>query len=362
MNSLKQIKENSISLLKELIAIPSFSKQEDKSAEKIFNYLNQFSIPTHRKLNNIWTKNKNFNPNLPTILLNSHHDTVMPNESWQEDPFHPVIKDGKLIGLGSNDSGGSLVSLMAVFKYFYEREDLNFNLIYSATAEEENSGLNGIESILSELGEIFFAIVGEPTNNELAIAEKGLMVLDCSAKGKAGHAGRKEGENAIVNAIADIEWFHSYKFAKESALLGPVQMTVTIIKAGNQHNIIPDKCNFTVDIRSTDLYTNEEILEIVRKHIKSDVKPRSMRLKPSRIEQDHPIVQSALKINIPLIGSPTTSDQAVIPFRSVKIGPGRSERSHTADEFIYLDEIKDGIQKYIQLLEQLNIYMNNSLL
>jgi acetylornithine deacetylase len=359
MNKVDKLKQEAISLLKELIAIPSFSGKEDKAADKVNTFLQKAGIKTKRKMHNIWAENKNFQAGRPVLLLNSHLDTVRPNDSWQSDPFKPQIKDGKLFGLGSNDAGGSLVSLMAIFRYFYQRKDLHYNLIFAATAEEENSGLHGIESILPELKNIDFTVVGEPTGMKMAIAEKGLIVLDCTAPGKAGHAARNEGENAIINAMKDIEWFHSYQFPRESKLLGPIRMTVTAIQAGQQHNIIPDTCKFTVDIRTTDSYTHEEILEIIQSQVISKVEPRSTRLRPSKIELNHPIVQAAQELQIPLFGSPTTSDQAVIPFPSVKMGPGESERSHTADEFIYLTEIEEGIEGYINLFEKLNKILEN---
>jgi acetylornithine deacetylase len=348
------LKQEAISLLKNLISTKSFSKQEDSSATKIDHFLKGFGVPTNRKFNNVWALNKNFKENLPTLMLNSHHDTVHPNSSWKHDPFKPVIENQKLFGLGSNDAGGALVSLIATFLHFYQQKNLNFNLILTATAEEENSGYQGIESILAEIGKIDMVIVGEPTEMKMAIAEKGLVVLDCVAKGKAGHAARSGGINAIDEAIRDIQWFHSYKFPNESVLLGPIRMTVTIIQAGTQHNIIPDNCRFTVDVRSTDAYSNEEIIEIVKKYVNCEVVPRSIRLRPSKIAKDHPLVRAAENISISLFGSPTTSDQAVLPFPSVKIGPGDSNRSHTADEFIYLREIKQGIDIYVKLLENLN--------
>jgi acetylornithine deacetylase len=359
MKQIIKLKQEAILLLKELIAIPSFSGQEDKAADKLNSSLRKAGIKTKRKMNNIWAENESFQTGLPVLLLNSHIDTVHPNDSWQLDPFKPQIRNDKLFGLGSNDAGGSLVTLMSAFRHFYQRKDLHYNLIFAATAEEENSGFHGVESILPELKNIEVTIVGEPTGMKMAIAEKGLMVLDCIAPGKAGHAARNEGENAIINAMKDIEWFHSYQFAKESELLGPIRMTVTTIKAGQQHNIIPDSCKYTVDIRTTDTYTHEEILEIIQKQVISKVKPRSIRLRPSKIEMNHPIVQAAEELQIPLFGSPTTSDQAVIPFPSVKMGPGESERSHTADEFIYLSEIENGIEVYIALFEKLNTILKN---
>jgi acetylornithine deacetylase len=360
MNEIDKLKQEAISLLKELIAIPSFSGQEDKAADKVNAFLRKAGIKTKRKNHNIRAENKHFQAGLPVLLLNSHLDTVHPNDSWQLDPFKPQIRDGRLYGLGSNDAGGSLVALMAAFRYFYQRKDLHYNFIFTATAEEENSGYHGIESILPELENIEITVVGEPTSMKMAVAEKGLMVLDCIAPGKAGHAARNEGENAISNAMKDIEWFHSYQFPRESELLGPIRMTVTIIEAGQLHNIIPDSCKFTVDIRTTDTYTHEEILETIQKQVISKVEPRSVRLRPSKIETNHPIVHAAEELQIPLFGSPTTSDQAVIPFPSVKMGPGESERSHTADEFIYLAEIEDGIEGYITLFERLNVILKNS--
>jgi acetylornithine deacetylase len=351
----QKLKHQSISLLKRLISIKSFSREENKSADQINSFFQENGISTYRKYNNVWSYNAAYKEYLPTLLLNSHHDTVHPNNSWTSDPFLPTEKDGKIIGLGSNDAGGSLVSLIATFMHFYNKKNLNFNLIFSATAEEENSGYHGIESILEEVGKIDFVIVGEPTEMKMAIAEKGLIVLDCIAKGKAGHAARDGGENAIVNAMKDIEWFHSYKFPRESKLLGPVRMTVTIIEAGSLHNIIPDTCKFTVDIRSTDAYGNQEIIEMIKQHINCEIKPRSTRLKPSKIDMNHVLIKASKNIGIPLFGSVTTSDQAVRPYPSVKIGPGMSERSHTADEFIYVSEIHKGIDKYIELLENINV-------
>jgi len=328
--------------------------EEKDTANRIELFFKDKQMNYHRKLNNVWAYNRHFKQEAPTLLLNSHHDTVAPNQGWTLDPFKPFEKDGKIYGLGSNDAGGSLVSLIAVFRYFYHRADLKFNLVIAATAEEENSGVNGIEAIFADLGKVDFAIVGEPTGMQMAIAEKGLVVLDCVARGKSGHAARDNGENAIIKAIQDIQWFHSYRFPKESETLGPIRMTVTMIQAGVQHNIIPDTCQFTVDIRTTDAYSNEEIVEIVKRHVQSEVTPRSTRLQPSKIEKDHPLVQAAQNLGIRLFGSPTTSDQAVIPVPSVKMGPGESERSHTADEFIYKQEIKEGIEKYIEFLEKLN--------
>lgn len=339
-------------LLQELIATPSFSKEEDKTAALLADFLKSYGVEVHQQLNNVWAFNKYYNSELPTLLLNSHHDTVKPNASYTRDPFSPTVEGDKLYGLGSNDAGGCLVSLIATFLYFYEKEDLKYNLVLAATAEEEISGKNGIELILPQLGKLDVAIVGEPTEMHLAIAEKGLLVLDCTAKGKAGHAAREEGVNAIYEALQDIQWFQKYRFEKESEYLGPVKMSVTMIGAGAQHNVVPDNCRFTVDVRLTDAYPVEEVLDIIDQHVKAEVVPRSTRLRPSSIPKEHPLVQAGLDLGRQTFGSPTTSDQALLPIPSVKIGPGFSGRSHMADEFIYLWEIEDGIDIYIRLLEK----------
>jgi len=341
-----------VSLLKQLIAIPSFSRDEEGTADLLEQFLIGKGVKIHRKLNNIWAFNKYFDASRPTILLNSHHDTVKPNPGYTRDPFEASVEDGKLFGLGSNDAGGCLVSLIAVFLYFYKQADLSYNFCMATTAEEEISGVNGLELIIPELGPLDFAIVGEPTGMHLAIGERGLMVLDCVAHGKAGHAAREEGENAIYSAIRDIEWFRSYKLPLESALFGPVKMSVTIISAGSQHNVVPAECKFTVDVRVTDVYRNEEVLEIIRQHVKCSITPRSVRLKSSKIGEDHPIVQAGIALGRTTYGSPTTSDQALLDIPSLKIGPGDSARSHTADEFVYVDEINEGIELYIKMLER----------
>jgi len=348
------LQANAIDLLKQLIATPSFSKEEDNSSALLRSFLENNSIKTEQYLYNIWAKNKYFDANKPTILLNSHHDTVKPNKGYTLDPFTPNEKDGKLFGLGSNDAGGSLVSLIATFLYFYDKENLKYNIILAATAEEEISGHNGIEVLLPQLGKIDFAIVGEPTQMQMAVAEKGLMVLDCTANGKAGHAAREEGENSIYKAITDIEWFNSYKFDKVSDLLGPVKMSVTVIETDNKaHNVVPAQCKFVVDCRVNELYTFEEMLDIIKSNVQSEINPRSTRLRSSSIALNHPIVEAGLKTGRSYYGSPTTSDKALMNFPALKIGPGDSARSHTADEYIYIDEIKNGIELYIQLLNQL---------
>lgn len=345
--------DDSIDLLKTLINISSFSKEEDKTASAIELFLQEKGVRTHRKLNNIWAYNQFFDAAKPTILLNSHHDTVKPNSGYTRDPFAADVEDGILYGLGSNDAGGCLVSLIATFMHFYSKEGLKYNLCLALTAEEEISGKNGLELILPELGILEFAIVGEPTLMNMAIAEKGLIVLDCIAHGKAGHAAREEGDNAIYKAFKDIEWFRTYEFAKKSELFGPVKMSVTIISAGSQHNVVPASCQFTVDVRVTDAYRNEEVLSIIRQHVGCEVIPRSTRLKPSSISKDHKIVKAGLALGRTTYGSPTTSDQALLDIPSLKMGPGDSARSHMADEFIYLNEIHEGVDLYIKLISEI---------
>ncbi len=344
--------KDAIELLKDLIQTESFSKQEDETAGLIEEFFRERNIPYRRKKNNIWVKNKYFDASKPTVLLNSHHDTVKPNPSWTLNPFNPLIKDGKLFGLGSNDAGGCLVSLIATFCYFYYRNDLKYNIVMAATAEEEISGREGLEMVVPDLPEIEFAIVGEPTQMHLAVAEKGLLVLDCIAHGKSGHAARDEGENALYKAMKDIAWFQSYKFSKISENLGPIKMSVTMINAGSQHNVVPDTCKFTVDIRVTEQYTLEEITDVVKKNIESEVVPRSIRLRPSSIPKEHPIVQAGISMGRNTYGSPTTSDQALLDCPSLKMGPGDSARSHTADEYVYLNEVEEGVQLYIKMLEK----------
>ncbi|QHS60338.1 M20 family metallo-hydrolase [Chitinophaga agri] len=350
----QRLYDDAVTLLKGLISIPSISREEQGTAQLIGEFLKERNIPFQQHLNNIWAKNKHYDPAKPVIVFNSHHDTVKPNPQYTRDPFSPDVVDGKLYGLGSNDAGGCLVSLIATFLHFYERNDMAYNIILTATAEEEISGRNGVESILGELPAIEFAIVGEPTQTQLATAEKGLMVLDCTVHGKAGHAARDEGENAFYKAMPDLEWFRTYRFPKVSDTLGPVKMSVTVINTSNKaHNVVPADCTFVVDVRVTEQYTLEEVLEIIRANVQCEVTPRSMRMRPSGIPADHPFVQAGLRHGKTTYGSPTTSDQALIPGTSIKMGPGDSARSHTADEYIYLDEIRQGIDSYITLLEEI---------
>ena len=344
--------EDAMGLLKQLIAAPSYSKDEDATAMVIEQFLKTKKIRASRYINNVWVANKHFDVNKPSVLLNSHHDTVRPNKDYTRDPFAAEEKGGKLYGLGANDAGGCLVSLIAAFLYFYEREDLKYNLLFAASAEEEISGVNGIESLLPMFRNIDFAIVGEPTLMNMAVAEKGLMVVDCAVAGRSGHAARDEGENAIYKAIQDIEWFRSFEFPKVSAMLGPVKMNVTMINAGTQHNVIPASCAFTVDVRINDCYTHEEVLGIIQEHVHCEVNARSMRLRATSISHDHQIVRAGLNMGLTPFGSATLSDKALMPFPALKIGPGDSARSHMADEYIFVDEIKNGIDIYVKLLNE----------
>lgn len=341
--------DQSKNLLSKLIATPSFSKGEEETADLIEDFFSSKNMECNRKGNNVWAFPKKFDPDKPSILLNSHHDTVKPNEGYTKDPFTPIEEDGKLFGLGSNDAGGCLVSLIAAFQYFYDK-DLPFNLLFAASAEEEISGKNGIESILEELPDFELAIVGEPTLMQMAVAEKGLMVIDAKIRGKAGHAAREEGENALYLALDDLLKIRDFEFNKVSSFLGKSKVSATVIQAGSQHNVVPDICNFTLDVRVTDSYTLEEALEELRKTLKAELIPRSLRLNSSRVPDGHKILEVADRLHIQKYGSPTLSDQALIPYPSIKIGPGDSARSHTADEYIHLKEIKDGIFGYIQLI------------
>ncbi len=342
-----------VELLKQLISTPSFSKEESETAAIIGKFFAIKEIAAARVGNNIVAVNKYFDESKPTILLNSHHDTVKPNKGYTLNPFEPIEKDGKLFGLGSNDAGGCLVSLIAAFLHFYPQENLKYNIAIAATAEEEISGTGGIEMTLPHLPKIHCAIVGEPTKMQMAVAERGLMVLDCVVLGKAGHAARNEGENALYKAMKDIEWFKSYSFEKNSELLGPCKFTVTSIETENkQHNVVPAQCKFVVDVRVNELYSFEELLQIIKDNVQGEITPRSTRLKSTYIPLDHLLVKAGTELGRTYYGSPTTSDKALMPFPALKMGPGDSARSHTADEFIFLSEIKEGIELYIQLLNK----------
>ena len=343
-SELNILQDDSISLLKELIATPSFSKEEDQTAGVIGKFLALKNIAATRVGNNVFALNKYYDESKPTILLNSHHDTVKPNPQYTKDPFSPIVEDGKLYGLGSNDAGGCLVSLLAVFLNYYDKSESNYNIIFAATAEEEISGAGGIEYTLPYLPKIDCAIVGEPTQMQMAVAERGLMVIDCISHGKAGHAARNEGENAITKSLKDIEWFNSFQFPKISDLLGANKMSVTVIETENKaHNVVPAICKFVVDTRVNELYSFEEVLEIIKQNVQSETSPRSTRLRSTSIALDHPLVKAGTDLGRTYYGSPTTSDKALMPFPSLKMGPG---------EYIYIDEIKEGIDLYIQLLNK----------
>lgn len=344
-----------VGLLKSLIAIPSVSRDEACAADCLQQYIEQQGMTTGRKGNNIWCLSPMFDLNKPTLLLNSHIDTVKPVSGWRHNPFVPTLEgNGKLYGLGSNDAGASLVSLLQVFLQLC-RTRQSYNLIYLASCEEEVSGKEGIESVLPGLPPVSFALVGEPTEMQPAIAEKGLMVLDVTATGRSGHAARNEGDNAIYKVLDDIAWFRDYRFERESPLLGPVKMSVTVLNAGTQHNVVPDRCTFTVDIRSNECYTNQELFDEIRKHIRCEAKARSFRLGSSHVSPEHPVVRRAVQMGRVPFGSPTLSDQALMPFPSMKMGPGKSARSHTADEFIFVREIEEAITLYLQLLDGCNL-------
>lgn len=340
-------------LLKALISTPSFSREEENAAVVIRQFFTQKGIPYEERLNNTWAFNAYFKQELPTLLLNSHIDTVKPSSQWTKNPFEAVEEDGKLYGLGSNDAGGALVALLGAFLYCYDQKDLPFNICFAATAEEEISGQNGIAVLKDITDKCAAAIIGEPTEMQMAIAERGLMVLDAEVKGVAGHAARDTGINAIYKAMSDILWFESKPQFKECPVLGSTKMTVTVIEAGKQHNVVPDLCKYVVDVRTTAAYSYDELLDWIQSHVQASIIPRSTRLKPSLIEKQHPLVQTAKQLGISTFGSATLSDQALLSIPSVKIGPGKSERSHTADEFIFIDELQKGMNLYINLIQQL---------
>lgn len=341
-----------VTLLRELITIPSVSRDETQAADFLEEQIRALGLHVLRIGNNLACLPLELDAGKPTLLLNAHLDTVKPVNGWVRNPFSATVEDGRLYGLGSNDCGGGLVSLLATYRKLMHTEQA-YNLIWLASCEEEVSGKNGIERILPELPPVTVAIVGEPTGMQPAVAEKGLMVLDVTATGKAGHAARSEGINAIYRALPDIAWFRTYRFPKESPLLGPVKMSVTQINAGTQHNVVPDTCTFVVDVRSNELYRNEELFDLITSHLQNEAKARSFRLNSSRIDENHPLVRRAVKMGKQPFGSPTLSDQALMPFPSLKMGPGESSRSHTADEYIALSEIEEAISTYIQLLDGL---------
>jgi len=345
--------KDSLSLLKDLIGITSYSREEKAASDFFEEKLIKWGFSPKRKGNNIWLKNDKWEEGKPVILLNSHIDTVKPVEGWNTDPHIPFESGDKIFGLGSNDAGASLVALLAVFRILNKSDFLPYNLLYCCSAEEEISGLNGMTSMIGEFGRVDLAIVGEPTQMQMAIAEKGLLVIDCEAEGKAGHAARDEGENAIYKAIDDIERIRGYRFPNKSEVLGEVKMTVTQIEAGRQHNVIPDICRFVIDVRTNEHYSNKEAFDIIDSITSSKATARSFRLNSSGISEGHPLVIRGKELGLEAYGSPTTSDQAVMPFASVKIGPGDSARSHTANEYIKHEEIRQGINIYLKILDSL---------
>ena len=347
---MEELKAEAIALLKQLIAIPSFSKDEGGTAVVIGNFLRNKALVPHRLGNNVWAFASPYNPDLPTIWLNSHHDTIKPNSGYTKDPFSALEQEGKLFGLGSNDAGGPLVALIATFCSFIEK-DLPFNLLLIASAEEEISGLQGISSLISILPPADLVLVGEPTQMKLAVAEKGLLVLEGTVKGKAGHAAREEGINAIYLALNDLEKVKNFQFQKISPFLGPTKVSCTVINAGEQHNTVPELCRYVLDVRINELYTHEEVLEELKSVLTAELVPRSLRLRSSNLPEDHLLQQVATSMGLKKIGSPTLSDQALIPYPSAKIGPGDSARSHTADEFIFVTELEESISTYISILE-----------
>ena len=350
MMTQEQFTNDAVELLKKLIATPSVSRNEKDAADIMEQTIRSYGFEPQREANNIWVIDPHFDESKPTLLLNAHIDTVKPVDSWQRHPYASTIEGDLLYGLGSNDCGGGLCSLLQIFRMLTEKPQ-SYNLIYLTSAEEEVSGKDGISRALPLLPKIDLAIVGEPTGMNPAVAEKGLMVLDVIAHGKSGHAARNEGVNAIYEALDDMRWIRDYKFEKVSEFLGPTKMTLTVVNAGTQHNVIPDKCTMLVDIRTNEFYDNEEVYHFICQHLKSEVKAHSFRLKSSRIDPEHPLIKKCVAMGMKPFGSPTLSDQALMPFPSFKLGPGESSRSHSADEFIRISEIADAIAKYKELLD-----------
>lgn len=354
MQNLDNLTTEAVSLLMQMIATPSVSRDEAAVADKFEAWLKEMQLNPQRHGNNIWCVCPDYDASKPTLLLDAHLDTVKPVNGWETDPYQPILKDGVLYGLGSNDDGASVVSLLQAFRVLTKKVQ-SYNLVFSASSEEEVSGKNGFESALPLMPPITVALAGEPTGMHPAVAEKGLMVLDVTAYGKAGHAARNEGDNALYKVLDDIRWFRDYQFEKVSPTLGPVKTSVTMIQAGTQHNVIPDKCSFVVDVRSNDCYSNQEIYELICEHTTCEVKARSFRLNSSGISMEHPLVKKAVEMGRKPFGSPTLSNQALMPFPSMKMGPGDSARSHTANEYIKVEEIREAISKYVELLDGLQL-------
>ena len=345
--------QNAIALLQDLIRLESFSGAEDRTAARIEEWFSSYEIPFQRKDNNIWATNKHFDIQKPTLLLNSHHDTVHPNQGYTRNPYSPDIEDGKLYGLGSNDAGGALVSLIACFTHFYNQENLDYNLLMVASAEEENAGKKSLRYLIPDLPKIDVAIVGEPTLMDLAIAEKGLVVFDLSLKGTASHAAHQNEDNPLMKLPKLLKAIEELEFDKVSPLLGPVKATLTQVNAGSQHNVVPSEVNMVIDVRVNECYSNKEIEQIIKSSLDCEVKARSLRLRSSSINPDHPLVKAGITLGKKTYGSPTLSDQAGLDCPSLKLGPGDSTRSHSANEFIFVREIEEGITFYINLLNQI---------
>jgi len=362
--------EQALELLSRLIATPSLSKEEGPAADIMEDFLRENDANVHRHKHNVWAIAPTWDPKKPSILLNSHLDTVPPNAGYTNNPYDPIRKDGKLYGLGSNDAGGALVSLAASFLKLSAWQERPYNLVFTATAEEEISGPNGISSLLKDptflshtheaftgdknkANELNCGVVGEPTQMRMAVAERGLLVIDCVAHGKAGHAARKEGENALYNALKDIMWLQDNQMPVISPMLGPVTWTATMIQTPNRkHNVIPDRCEFTIDIRIHEGYSHEDVLEILSANLTSELTPRSFNLRSSMISLDHPLISAGIDLGWQTYGSPTSSDKGRLPFSACKLGPGRSMRSHTPDEYIEVEEIRTGIMGYLDLLQR----------
>lgn len=353
---IKKLTEDAIQLLKNLIETPSFSSEEDQTALLIEDWFTRYEIPFKRTKNNVWATNKYFDESKPTLLLNSHHDTVKPNSAYTNDPFKAIVEGDKLYGLGSNDAGGCLVSLIATFTNFYAQKNLKYNLVIVASAEEESSGANGLNSMLPIIPHIDVAIVGEPTLMNLAVAEKGLVVFDAKVGGTPSHAAHPNNNNSIYNTIEVLQWFKDFKFEKSSEALGDVKLTVTQINAGKQHNVVPAHVDLVIDVRVNDAYSNQEIADILQEQSPcTSITPRSLRLNSSSISRNHDLVKAGIAMGRETYGSPTLSDQAALSCQSLKLGPGDSTRSHSANEFIYISEIEEGIQIYVELLNRVII-------
>ena len=348
----QQYTGEAVSLLSHLIATPSVSRDERRAADIMEEELTRCGFTPHREANNVWAIGPCQRDDRPTLLLNAHIDTVKPVASYTRNPYEPSLEDGTLYGLGSNDCGGGLVSLLQVFRELSASERCPYNLVYLASAEEEVSGKDGISRALPLLPHVDVAIVGEPTGMQPAVAEKGLMVVDITAHGKSGHAARNEGVNAIYEALDDLCWIRSHRFDRVSQFLGPTKMQATVVNAGTQHNVVPDECKIVVDVRTNELYTNEEVFDIISSHCKSECRARSFRLHSSRIDLNHPLVERCVALGLQPFGSPTLSDQALMPFASLKLGPGQSARSHSANEYIKVSEIEHAIGLYLRLLER----------